>query len=117
MMIGRKTTVAILGATLLIAACAAETNARPTELSALGLTCEYAVDPLGIDVAAPRFSWVLESTRRGQAQSAYRILVAGSEAKLAANNGDKWDSGRIVSVILKPVAYKGKTLFAFGLEH
>ena len=40
MMIGPKATVAILGATLLIAAYAAETNARPTELSALGLTCE-----------------------------------------------------------------------------
>jgi len=110
MMIGPKATVAILGATLLIAAYPAETNARPTELSALGLTCEYAVDPLGIDVAAPRFSWVLESTRRGQAQSAYHILVAGSEAKLAANTGDKWDSGKIASAKSVNVVYKGKTL-------
>ena len=29
---------------------------------------------------------------RGQMQSAYRVLVTGSEVKLAAGNGDRWDS-------------------------
>ena len=40
------------------------------------LWCEYAVDPLGIDVPEPRFGWTLDSSRRGEVQSAYRILVA-----------------------------------------
>ena len=43
-------------------------------VAAAKLWCEYAVDPLGIDVAEPRFSWILGSERRGQVQSAYRIL-------------------------------------------
>lgn len=59
----------------------------------LGLTCEYAVNPLGLDVVKPRFSWILESDERGQMQSAYQILVASSEEKLNADAGDKWDSG------------------------
>ena len=41
------------------------------------LRCEYAVNPLGIDVVKPRLSWVLQSNQRGQKQNAYRILVAG----------------------------------------
>ncbi len=37
----------------------------------LELKCEYAVDPLGIDVVQPRFSWILESSQRGEMQTAY----------------------------------------------
>ena len=46
------------------------------------LRCEYRVDPLGIDVANPRLSWILESGERAQRQSAYRILVADSAEAL-----------------------------------
>jgi len=110
MMIGRKATVPILGAAMLIATCAADTNARPTELSALGLTCEYAVDPLGVETVQPRFGWVLQSDQRGQAQSAFQILVAGSEAKFEADTGDKWDSGKVDSDNAINVEYAGKPL-------
>ena len=40
------------------------------------LLCEYRVNPIGIDIAAPRLSWHVESAQRGQRQTAYRILVA-----------------------------------------
>ena len=59
------------------------------------LRCEYKVNPLGIDTAWPRLSWVVESDERAQMQSAYRVLVAGSEELLAADTGDVWDSGRV----------------------
>ena len=36
------------------------------------LQCEYAVDPVGIDVRKPRFSWLLRAAGRGQIQSAYQ---------------------------------------------
>ncbi|MBC8231137.1 alpha-L-rhamnosidase N-terminal domain-containing protein, partial [bacterium] len=74
------------------------------------LKCEYAVNPLGIDVAQPRFSWVLESSRRGQMQSAYQILVASSEENLRQNIADLWDSGKVVSGQSVNVAYKGSAL-------
>ena len=74
------------------------------------LQCEYAVDPVGIDTRQPRFSWLLRADERGQSQSAYRILVASSEANLAAGYGDRWDSGRIVSSEMAQVEYEGEAL-------
>ena len=40
------------------------------------LRCEYLTNPIGIDVFQPRFSWVLEHSGRGEAQTAYQVLVA-----------------------------------------
>ena len=40
--------------------------------------CEYQVDPLGIDVAKPRLSWILHSPNAAEKQSAYQVLVASS---------------------------------------
>ena len=74
------------------------------------LKCEYAVNPLGIDVAQPRFNWVLSSSRRGQMQSAYQILVASSEENLSQNIADLWDSGKVVSEQSVNVIYKGSAL-------
>jgi len=74
------------------------------------LRCEYAVNPLGIDVAHPRFSWVLKSTLRGQTQSAYQILVAASKAKLDTDIGNRWDSGKVRSAQSVNVAYQGSAL-------
>ena len=58
---------------------------------------EYRVDPIGLDVAAPRLEWRLESSVRDQRQTAYRVLVASSRAHLDADEGDLWDSGKVVS--------------------
>jgi alpha-L-rhamnosidase len=40
------------------------------------LKCEYLVNPMGIDVAQPRLSWVLNHTDRNQKQSAYQVVVS-----------------------------------------
>jgi len=74
------------------------------------LRCEYLRDPLGIDVRRPRLSWVLESDRRGQKQTAYRILVASSEENLRNDIGDLWDSGKVGSDETAHIAYAGKPL-------
>ncbi len=87
---------------------ASSVNARQFELKEL--SCEYAHNPLGIDTPAPRFSWILESNQRGQMQSAYRILVAGSVEKLDQNVGDKWDSGKVVFDDSVNIVYEGKPL-------
>jgi alpha-L-rhamnosidase len=79
-------------------------------LTPVNLRCEYAVNPLGIDTPNPRFSWLLESTLRGQVQSAYQILVASSEAKLKSNVGDLWDSGKVASDQNIHVIYSGTAL-------
>src|SRR5215210_8862386 len=82
----------------------------PSELGPVGLKCEYRVDPLGIDERAPRLSWALESEGRGQVQSAYRILAAGSEEELEAEESLLWDSGRVESDRSVSVEYEGEAL-------
>jgi alpha-L-rhamnosidase len=74
------------------------------------LRCEYRVDPLGIDERAPRLSWVLESDGQSQTQSAYRILVAGNEEALEAEENLLWDSGKVESGRTVGVEYGGEAL-------
>jgi alpha-L-rhamnosidase len=74
------------------------------------LRCEYRTAPEGIDVAAPRLSWIVTSPQRGQKQTAYRILVASDPAALEADTGDLWDSGKVLSDETLHVAYAGTPL-------
>lgn len=73
-------------------------------------TCEMLENPLGIDVQKPRFAWHLISKERNVMQTAYQILVASSEEKLKANDGDLWDSGKVNSSESIHVTYSGKPL-------
>jgi hypothetical protein len=52
-----------------------------------GLRTHYLINPLGLDSTVPRLSWRVESTEPGQWQTAYRILVAGDERRLATGQG------------------------------
>ena len=80
------------------------------ELAVAEVSCEYGVNPLGVESPQPRFSWVLQSPERGQMQSARQILVASTEEKLAAGIGDKWNSGKLASQQSVNVAYQGSPL-------
>jgi alpha-L-rhamnosidase len=82
----------------------------PSELSPVGLRCEYRADPLGIDERFPRLSWALESEGGGQVQSAYRVLVARSEEDLESEANLLWDSGRVESGRTIGVEYEGEAL-------
>ena len=89
-------------------AFAAEPTLRPNDLR-----CEYLINPLGIDVGAPRLSWKLQAVdpkARGLMQSAYQILVAPSEALLGEDKGATWDSGKVASDQSLRVPYAGKPL-------
>ena len=74
------------------------------------LRCEYLDNPLGIDAAVPRLSWVVASSQRDQRQKACQILVAGSRAALEAGKADLWDSGKVASDQTLQVAYGGPRL-------
>ena len=110
-MIQSTVVFSILEVSLLTAAAGPiEPGERQAMLTASELRCEYAVNPLGLDAARPRFGWVLRSTQRGQMQSAYRVLVASSKETLLAGVGDKWDSGKVDSDTSVNVPYQGKPL-------
>lgn len=78
---------------------------RPTRLR-----CEYLENPIGIDTKIPRLSWQLTSEKRGQKQSAYRIIVASSVEALSRGEGDVWDSGKVNSDDSLFIPYGGKPL-------
>lgn len=85
-------------------------NAAAPAVAVKELKCEYRVNPLGIDVVKPRLSWILESAIRGQRQTAWRLLVAGTPENLKTSTGDIWDSGKVDSGESVNVEYNGKAL-------
>jgi alpha-L-rhamnosidase len=66
-------------------------------LTPVDLRCEYAASPLGVDSVAPRLFWKLDSSSRGQRQTAYEILAASSEKILAHDRADLWHSSKVES--------------------
>lgn len=101
----RKRATPFLAAVLCLVALAARAVVTPVDLR-----CEYGVNPLGIDVSAPRLSWKLEGAGRNQAQGAYQILVASSPEVLAKDAGDLWDSGKVASDETLLLRYAGTNL-------
>jgi alpha-L-rhamnosidase len=70
------------------------------------LQVEYRDTPLGIDVAAPRFSWQMEGTQgeRGAMQTAYRIQVKSPAGEIV------WDSKRTEGSTALGIKYAGSPL-------
>ena len=74
------------------------------------LRCEYLLDPIGLDVAEPRFSWRMNSTARGARQTARQIQVATDPTALAEDVGAAWDTGKVVDDVSIQVVYAGEAL-------
>jgi alpha-L-rhamnosidase len=86
----------------------------PSRTNADYLRCEYRVDPVGIGVTTPRLSWIVTAPpgARGVKQTAYRILISSSPDKLANDQGDFWDSGKVNSNASAQITYSGMPLAA-----
>jgi alpha-L-rhamnosidase len=80
------------------------------------LRVEYKTDPIGIDVASPRFSWELDDDRRGAQQSAYQILVSESPTLLAKETGDTW-SVKLPVRDTNQIEYAGRELVPWQTYH
>ena len=74
------------------------------------LKCEYRTNPVGMDVPHPRLGWALVSDLRGVKQTAYQILIASSPTRLARDEGDLWDTGKVMSDQSIQLEYEGKPL-------
>jgi alpha-L-rhamnosidase len=83
-----------------------------TAATATNLRCEYLVNPLGMDVADPRFTWQLDDDRHGAAQTAYRIVAGTDSAAVARGDGDMWDTQKVASNRIR-ATYAGKPLMPF----
>ena len=103
----RSVTILLAVMMLVISGCSVLAD---SDLAANQLRCEYRLDPRGIDVIKPRLSWAMESSKRGQMQSAYQVLVASDVESLKQNRADLWDSGKVRSDRSNQVAYEGSPL-------
>jgi len=86
-----------------------------SSLSSKGITItntriQNNTEQLGIDAVNPSFAWCLNSSIRGDKQTAYRLMVASSQKKLNENVADIWDSGKITSAEQYNVKYAGPSL-------
>ena len=79
-------------------------------VAVLNLRCEYRENPLGLDTRQPRLGWQLVSDHRAEFQTAYHILAASSDAKLARDDADVWNSGKVASGDSVQVVYAGQPL-------
>ena len=95
---------AILAGLMLSGCALAQTPAAPW-----GLMCELIAQPelSPIGDSKPEFSWIVGSMGR---QTAYQILVASDRTNLDKNQGDLWDSGRVVSSRSTALEYAGRPL-------
>lgn len=100
----------ILFAIVLLLSAYAYSFSQSAAVTLTNLRCEMLVDPLGIDVTNPRLSWEINSKERGVVQNAWQIIVSSSLAKLTADNGDLWDSGKTLSGKSVHVDYSGVPL-------
>lgn len=100
-------TLALVGS----AALASDVRApQAGSITVTGLRVEHTVQPLALGTARPRLRWMLESSARGKAQSAYQVLAASNLEKLEAGLVDQWDSGKVRSDDSVEVRYAGKAL-------
>lgn len=68
------------------------------------LRTEYREEPVGLETPTPRFSWQMDSNRKGAAQTAYELLLQLPDGSTV------WDSGRIDSDKSVAVPYSGPSL-------
>ncbi len=71
-------------------------------MKAVRLRTEYLKNPLGIDIADPKFSWNCEG---GKKQTAYRIVVRDRWT-----DDVLWDSGKVNSPSMNHTPYQGRPL-------
>ncbi|MFO7922730.1 MAG: family 78 glycoside hydrolase catalytic domain [Bacteroidales bacterium] len=76
------------------------------------LVCENLHNPMVVDIPEPRLSWINTCTGniRGQVQTAYEIMVAGSLENLQSGNAGLWKSGKVISNESVNIPYGGKPL-------
>ena len=100
--------MALLVCVVAMASTPAFAMGRRATIAPVALTCEYESCPL-LDIQNPRLSWVNENvkSRRGAAQTAYRVRVAES-----ADGFDTplWDTGRMASDNCAFITYAGPAL-------
>ncbi len=81
-------------------------------LKLASLKTEYKTNPLGLEVAHPRFFWKMVSNQEAVMQIAYQIKAASNLEQLKSEKNLLWNSGKVDSDQSIQVAYQGKALLS-----
>lgn len=84
-------------------------NSKPF-VETLGLRTEYQVNPVGIDVLNPRFSWIIQANIRDVSQTAYEIRVSLNPDQLRPGTSLFWTTKKVLSDASNQLAYTGPAL-------
>ncbi|WPV00438.1 family 78 glycoside hydrolase catalytic domain [Mucilaginibacter sp. cycad4] len=79
---------------------------------AAGLKSEYLINPIGIDNAHPRLTWLMDDKTQGAAQSAYQLFVGTDSIAVSAAKGNAWATTKIASSTNLAI-YSGRQLKPF----
>lgn len=83
-------------------------------MTIINLRCNYLVDPLAIDVPAPRLSWEISGGAKGSDVTAFWVQAASTCELLQQGAPDLWDTGLSVELCKQRINYGGKELPAFA---
>ena len=75
---------------VMVSAEAAKKAQQPV-VTVCDLRTERLVNPMSIDTPTPRLGWRIESTVKDVMQTAYHLIVASTQEKAEAMEGDLWD--------------------------
>ena len=84
--------------------------AQKGKLTPRTLRCEYKINPLAVEARQPRLFWTVVGEGRGLRQTAYQIVASDASERLAHDEGNLWDSGRVDSDATIQIPYRGKPL-------
>ena len=88
-------------------------NGQNPELCKIeNLYCDHLPTPLGIDNPNPRLSWMMNDSRNGARQTAYRLTVGTDSMDVLNGKGSVWDTDKTQSDAMM-ITYKGQGLKAF----
>lgn len=79
-------------------------------LAVIDLRCEFASDPLGVDVPNPRLGWKVRSSDREKRQTAWQLVVATDPQLLEPGKADLWDSRKRTGGETTHLPYEGRPL-------
>jgi hypothetical protein len=87
-------------------------NADQTLQPPSGLMVDLLTQPENAAITSkkPEFGWIVQSKKDSTMQAAYQVLVASDSQKVANNNGDIWNSGKVTAQKSVNVQYKGDAL-------
>lgn len=73
------------------------------------LRVNYLKNPIGLD-STPKFTWKLSSEKRGEHQTAYRLMVSSSKTLFSKGEYDLWDTGKRCCADHLHIPYEGAKL-------